>query len=367
MRVLWQARRDNKDGVASSPDISPDGSRIIYAAYRNRAFLPWNENYLSKIIVSDPDGSNEKTLIESGGMNLSPAWSPDGSAIAFVSSPIQSSIKDRALVQNFTMAPDGSEIKSLTPSVSADLISPPVWSPDGQSLAFTVDSVYGSGALGPLYTVGADGSGLSQLGRTLSLPAWSPDGGRIAWIGVETPEKLAVYISNLEDSSISRLLDGDDQFIKQFTELSWSPDGTQLLLSGIHMVALVDADGTNPRVLTSLRVKGPGLRATFSPDGSRIAVYVPALEKNLAGRFHGGLFTMRPDGEDKRILASHTFQPYEDTTGALQESYATPWPSWLQFEPGVQETPRQSVPLETGLPQRHTKEPTLRQPTFRLV
>ena len=68
LRSLWQARRDNKDGVASSSDISPDGSRIIYAAYRNRAFPPWNENYRSEIIVSDPDGSNEKTLIESGGM-----------------------------------------------------------------------------------------------------------------------------------------------------------------------------------------------------------------------------------------------------------------------------------------------------------
>ncbi len=67
LRTLWQARRDDKDCVASSPDISPGGSRIIYAAYRNRAFLPWNENYRSEIIVSDPDGSNEKTLIESGG------------------------------------------------------------------------------------------------------------------------------------------------------------------------------------------------------------------------------------------------------------------------------------------------------------
>ena len=170
LRSLWPDQGDNKDNPAGSPNISPDGSRIIYAAFNKGDFLPWNEDHW-EIVASDPNGSNRKTLVKSRGLKASPVWSPEGSLIAFVSSGNQKAPHLRKPAQVFTMAPDGSNLKNITPSIMADHIAPPVWSPDGRLLAFVTISFSQLFPAGTSYTVGSAGSGLSRVGPTMSLPA----------------------------------------------------------------------------------------------------------------------------------------------------------------------------------------------------
>ena len=316
LRSLWPGQGDTANNLAGSPNISPDGSRIIYPVFKKGDVLPWNKDRW-EVVAADSEGLNRGTLVKSRGLKASPVWSPDGSAIAYVSSEARKARHLRKPTQLFTMASDGSNVGSITPSISADHMGPPVWSPDGRSLAFVTLSFSQWGS-GTLYTVAVDGSRLSRIGPTMSLPTWSADSSRIAWIRSEKPGQSAVYISGPQGSDVSKLLDGDEGFASAFTDLSWSPDGNQVLFSGKYQVGLADADGTNLKHLFNIPVKWPGVRASWSPDGSRIAVYAPAVASKEAWLIKEGLFTSRPDGGDKQVLATLTFPTGQDRTGRLQ-------------------------------------------------
>ena len=101
-----------------------------------------------------------------------PAWSPDGRKLAFVSRRDGNS-------EIYVMNADGSGQENLTQQPASD--SHPSWSPDGRKLAFVSRRDGNS----EIYVMNADGSGLRNVTRTPSNdldPAWSPDGGAIAFV-----------------------------------------------------------------------------------------------------------------------------------------------------------------------------------------
>jgi hypothetical protein len=98
-----------------------------------------------------------------------PDWSPDGTRIAF------SSDRDGGYEIYTVNAADGSDVQRLTTNPGDDTY--PDWSPDGSRL------VFGNALAGKLYTVHADGTGLTQLPPGGAEPAWSPDGRKIAFHG----------------------------------------------------------------------------------------------------------------------------------------------------------------------------------------
>jgi TolB protein len=150
--------------AASDPAWSPDGTRL---ALRLREF--WDEGgYYTSIVVMNADGTNWRYVATSsddgGGTVASPAWSPDGTKITFIS-------YDRVSV----VEADGLGEHALNTGTVNNESS--VWSPDGTKIAFSgacVDAC--SGAL-DIFVMNADGSGVVRLtdhaGRNYA-PVWRP-------------------------------------------------------------------------------------------------------------------------------------------------------------------------------------------------
>jgi Tol biopolymer transport system component/photosystem II stability/assembly factor-like uncharacterized protein len=146
---------------ASSPDWSPDGSKITFSGYDGSG---------SNIYIVNADGTGLKRITDLASGNYNPNWSPDGTRIAF-----------SRIGKIYTMNPDGSNATPVIAAVSTISEDDPDWSPDSRQIVFA-----GSNGSEPrLYVVGLDGTNLRRLTSEEareSGPAWSLDGTRIAYL-----------------------------------------------------------------------------------------------------------------------------------------------------------------------------------------
>lgn len=142
------------DGKQDWPSWSPalgDGStRIAYAQYVNGEPQIW---------TMKPDGSDPRQV--TSGLDWQPAWSPDGTTIAFQRTAA-AIFGDIWLVDA-----DGGNERALVRTTLAGPQDAPAWSPDGRLVAFgSTHETYGSGqTLRQIYTVWADGSKLARRTR----------------------------------------------------------------------------------------------------------------------------------------------------------------------------------------------------------
>ncbi len=119
-----------------------------------------------RLNVSDWDGENIQTALNSAEPILSPSWSPDGARLAYVSFENK---KPVVYVQNIY----NQQRKAVANFKGSN--SAPAWSPDGNSLAVTLTRDGGS----QLYVIGTDGNGLRRITQTNAIdtePVFTPDG-----------------------------------------------------------------------------------------------------------------------------------------------------------------------------------------------
>ena len=153
----------------SKPSWSPDGSRIAFGRYSGTARDPDGnfENATSHILVASTDRTSLTALTVGGGWHSSPAWSPDGGRIAYVS---EGAIW---LVNHDGMNAE----RAIGGAFSGGGLS---WSPDGHRVAFTSgDWEEASIIIADLK--GANEEAITQLDGFSGQPKWSPDGDRIAF------------------------------------------------------------------------------------------------------------------------------------------------------------------------------------------
>jgi Tol biopolymer transport system component len=226
---------------APSVEASPGGPWIVFHSD------PGGDSRLS---LMRPDGSDLILLSDTVAGYPFGEWSPDGSRVGFLSG----SFGEGALL---VINANGSGEAHVT-DISARA---PDWSPDGSKLVF--EAVEGG-----IYSVGADGSGLTELTLSGSGPRWSPDGSRITFFSNDTGN-FDVYVMSSSGAAVERLTSDPADDVSP----AWSPDGTRIaFVSERHGDAdlyVVDPDGSHERRLTAS--SAPDEAFSWAPYGNRIA------------------------------------------------------------------------------------------------
>jgi TolB protein len=208
-----------------------------------------------------------KLTTRSGAAELQPAWSPDGTRIAYVR---RGGITGRADLWVMKASGRGRTRATSTPVPERD----PSWSPDGTHLTYGART--GPGEPFRIFVANADGSGLDQLttqaaGSADRAPVWSPDGSRIAFVSNRAGGFPELYLMSANGTGVVRLT--TNSFVD--ANPSWSPDGTRLVFercceNGTSDLVTIDVATRAEANLTPSTAQQE-FDPTWSPDGTRIA------------------------------------------------------------------------------------------------
>jgi len=290
--------------TAQAKDSLPQDSNIVFGYIEG---LTADEAYIYTV---NPDGSSLSRLAKGA---TAPAWSPDGTKIAYNSFAQTPQIG--------VMDADGSSKRKLTVSDPSPNVSDvpsrepgfmePTWSPDGTQLAFST-STPTENIIPDIYTSDADGSDLTNITKSSeeweSAPDFSPNGSQMCFSGGNLKIGSGIYIMNSDASNPTRLV-GDESPYRLYSDCDWSPDGTKIAYTynpesggnvGYGDVYVMNADGSGKTKLT----KSPDdeLDPSWAPDGTKIAF---SSDRD----YDYDIYIMDADGSD---VAQVTNLPWDD-------------------------------------------------------
>lgn len=247
----------------------------------------------------NPDGSDPRFVANSA---YYPAWAPSHAALAVVDAQSPGGILSY-------IAPSGARY-ALTPAADAsgEGDSRPTWSPDGLRIAFGRIDFGGSGGYSSIWVINKDGQNpqrISIAGCFTADPTWSPSGTHIAfWSSRDHCSSgdnigaTELYVMRADGTNVRKLGTAINSQSPVF-----SPDGTKIAFAsdrdGNFEIYVMTAEGGEQTRLTTNGAEDTD--PTWSPDGTRIAF--------RSARNGGGIYSMKPDGSDVRLVVSGGTQP----------------------------------------------------------
>jgi Tol biopolymer transport system component/subtilisin family serine protease len=192
----------------------------------------------------------------------------------------------------FLVNADGTNVVNLTDAAGED--GQPAWSPDGSRLAYTCLR-QPDGSIGTMWRIcvrNADGTGLSVLSNTLAndlSPAWSRDGSRIAFTTYTPGSPSTLAIMNA---------DGTGRFPIQIPNAQnpdWLYYGSSLVFDSINAVSIYDIGANRIRTLTA---QTGDSRPRYSPDGSKIV-----FQSSRDGQYE--IYVMNSNGSAQTRLTNN--------------------------------------------------------------
>lgn len=205
-----------------SPAWSPDGTRIAYVSFERKKPIIF--------IHSLADGSRQ-VLANFEGANSSPAWAPDGQRLTIT-------LTRDGVAQLYVVNADGSNLTRLTSSQAIDTES--TWSPDGRSLLFTSDRG-GSPQIYRIPSSGGDAQRVTYEGSYNVTPRPSSDGKNLAYI-TRNNGRFQVAVMDLASKQTAILTDSNRD-----ESPSFAPNGRMILYAseygGRGVLAAVSVDG----------------------------------------------------------------------------------------------------------------------------
>ena len=252
-------RLTHSPGGEIDPAWSPDGSQIAFSGDTASG---------NAIFVINARGG-QPIPVTMNGLSYEPTWSPDGKQLVFKRIVMPPAHHDWSNDELYLINADGSRQQRLTRTVDAE--DEPAWSPDGDTIAYVRQSeVEGWGIIEEIWLMDCDGRRQRPLTSGLvrdAIPAWSPDGKQVAFLRWED-RQAQIWVGDAKGGAPVNL-SRNDQHIYAF---AWGPDG-RFAFIGVRgeekTLCMMEADGSNQTSLTTLSAGYGDL--SWSPDGRKLA------------------------------------------------------------------------------------------------